>query len=35
MRLRVYDNATNGSWSLEAMNLAYQLLPGLERRMQN
>jgi DNA-binding cell septation regulator SpoVG len=33
MRLRVYDNAANGSWSLEAMNLAYQILPGLGRRM--
>jgi hypothetical protein len=32
-RLRIYDDATDGSWSLEAMNLAYQLLPGLERRM--
>lgn len=34
LRLRVYDNAADGSWSLEAMNLAYQILPGLERRMQ-
>lgn len=34
MRLRVYDNAQNGSWSLEAMNLAYQQLNGLQRRMQ-
>lgn len=33
MRLRVYDNAANGSWSLEAMNLAYQIMPGLNRRM--
>jgi hypothetical protein len=33
MRLRVRDNSTNGSWSLEAMNVAYQILPGNERRM--
>jgi len=33
MRLRVFDNAADGSWSLEAMNLAYQILPGLQRRM--
>lgn len=33
IRLRVGDNASNGQWSLEAMNLAYQSLPGLERRM--
>lgn len=33
LRLRVYDNAMDGSWSLEAMNLAYQILPGLQRRM--
>lgn len=33
MRLRVGDNASNGSWSIEAMTLAYQILPGQERRM--
>lgn len=33
MRLRVYDESMNGSWSLEGMNLAYQILPGMERRM--
>lgn len=33
IRLRVGDNAALGSWSLEAMNLAYQILPGLGRRM--
>lgn len=33
IRLRVGDNASNGSWSIEAMTLAYQILPGLERRM--
>lgn len=34
IRLRVGDNATNGSWSLEAVSLAYQIMPGLKRRMQ-
>lgn len=34
MRLRVFDDAANGSWSLEAMELAYQMMPGLQRRMQ-
>ena len=34
MRLRIKDNASSGSWSLEAFNLAYQILPGLQRRMQ-
>ena len=34
VRLRVSDNAANGSWSLEAMSLAYQILPGLKRRFQ-
>lgn len=33
IRLRVGDNASNGSWSLESFVLAYQLLPGLKRRM--
>jgi hypothetical protein len=31
MRLRVFDDAQLGSWALEAMNLAYQRLPGLKR----
>jgi hypothetical protein len=31
MRLRVYDDAADGSWSLEAFNLAYQILEGLKR----
>ena len=31
IRLRVYDDAQVGSWSLEAFNLAYQILPGLQR----
>ncbi len=34
MRLRVSDNSANGSWALEAMNLGYQILPGVTRRMQ-
>ncbi len=34
LRLRVGDNAALGSWSIEAFNLAYQILPGLQRRMQ-
>jgi hypothetical protein len=32
IRLRVGDNSSNGSWSLEGMALAYQILPGLKRR---
>src|SRR3990167_864801 len=31
LRLRIYDDAQVGSWSLEAFNLAYQTLPGLHR----
>jgi hypothetical protein len=34
IRLRVGDNASLGSWSLEAFTLAYQILPGLRRRDQ-
>jgi hypothetical protein len=34
IRMRIGDNASLGSWSLEAFNLAYQILPGLQRRMQ-
>lgn len=34
IRLRIKTNSTNGSWSLEAMQLAYQILPGLKRRLQ-
>lgn len=34
LRIRISDNSSNGSWSLEAMNLAYQVLPGVSRRMQ-
>jgi hypothetical protein len=32
IRFRVYDSAHPGSWALEAINLAYQILPGLKRR---
>lgn len=34
LRLRISDNSTNGSWSLEGMALAFQPLPGLQRGMQ-
>lgn len=34
IRLYIEDNASNGSWSLEAFSLAYQILPGLKRRFQ-
>ena len=34
IRLRIGTNSTNGSWALEAMQLAFQLLPGLKRRDQ-
>jgi hypothetical protein len=34
LRIRISDNADNGSWSLEAMTLAYQTLPGPYRRNQ-
>jgi hypothetical protein len=34
LRLRVSDNASNGSWALEAVSLAYQVLPGTYRRDQ-
>lgn len=33
MRLRIGDNASSGSWSLEAFKLVYQSLPGMGRRM--
>ena len=33
-RLRVSDNASNGSWALESISLAYQVLPGQNRRLQ-
>lgn len=34
IRLRIGTSSTAGSWSLEAMQLAYQILPGLKRRDQ-
>ena len=34
IRIRIGDNASLGSWSLEAFSLAYQILPGLRRRFQ-
>jgi hypothetical protein len=33
IRLRIYDNADDGSWSLEGFTLGYQIIPGLGRRM--
>ena len=33
-RIRISDDATNGSWSLEGMTLGYQVLPGATRRLQ-
>ena len=32
-RIRISDDATDGSWSLEGMTLGFQVLPGAERRM--
>ena len=34
-RIRISDDAQNGSWSLEGMTLGYQLLPGATRRLQD
>lgn len=34
LRLRVSDNDDNGDWALEALTLAYQVLPGSYRRNQ-
>ncbi len=34
IRLRVGTNSTNGTWALEAMQLAYQVLQGFKRRDQ-
>ena len=33
-RVRISDDSTDGSWSLEGMTLGYQTLPGASRRMQ-
>lgn len=32
IRLRIGDSVSTGSWSMEALTLAYQILPGLQRR---
>ena len=32
-RIRISDDAQNGSWSLEGMTLGYQVLPGATRRL--
>ena len=34
-RIRISDDAQNGSWSLEGMTLGYQILPGARRRLQS
>lgn len=34
MRLRVSTNNTTSSWFFEAMQIAYQLIPGVKRRFQ-
>ena len=34
VRIRISDNASNGSWGLEGLTLAHQILPGLRRRFQ-
>lgn len=33
IRFRIKDNATTGSWAVHGLTLAYQLLPGLKRRI--
>ena len=33
-RIRISDDAQNGSWSIEGMTLGYQVLPGATRRLQ-
>lgn len=35
MRLRISDTSTSSPWSLEGINVAFQVLPGLQRRMQS
>lgn len=32
IRLRIGDSVSTGSWAMEAFTLAYQILPGLQRR---
>ena len=34
-RIRISDDAANGSWSLEGMTVGYQVLPGARRRLQD
>ena len=34
-RIRISDDAQNGSWSLEGMTLGFQVLPGATRRLQD
>ena len=34
-RIRISDDAQDGSWSLEGMTLGYQILPGARRRLQD
>lgn len=34
IRLRFSSSGTDGAWALEALQLAYQILPGLKRRSQ-
>lgn len=34
IRLRIGSNDMSGAWALEAMQLAYQIMPGLRRRSQ-
>ena len=33
-RIRISDDASNGSWSLEGMTVGYQVLPGATRRLK-
>ena len=33
-RIRISDDSSNGSWSLEGMTLGFQVLPGATRRLQ-
>lgn len=35
MRLRIGTDDMNGGWALEAMEVAFQILPGQKRRFQN
>ena len=33
-RIRISDDSSNGSWSLEGMTIGFQVLPGATRRLQ-